>query len=104
MTDIFYGWNLNKARWTEFKDKCVLQFDEQLGVDNYKLMTESIVQAATATIPKKTVTPEYSCPWWSNECKQAIAERKRALNRFRRNRGNMTLLIEYKKAKAKARH
>ena len=102
-TDIFYGWNLNKARWDEFREKCVLKFEEQLGVDNCKAMTDVIIQAATAAIPKKTGYSKYSCPWWTDDCKRAIAETKRAHNRFRRNRGIPLLLLAYKKAKAKAR-
>ena len=101
--EAFYGWNINKANWSDFRDKCVLTFDEQLGVDNYKVMTEVILLAASETIPKKTGQSKYCCPWWTDQCKAAIAERKRLLNRFRRNRGNPTLLLEYKKAKAKAR-
>ena len=102
-TDLFYGWNLNKANWSEFRDKCILRFDEQLGVDNYRVMAEAILSAAAETVPKKTGQSKYSCPWWNDQCKAAIAERKRILNRFRRNREIPGLLLEYKRAKAKAR-
>ena len=101
--DMFYGWNLSKANWVDFREKCTLRFEEGLGVRNGQKMAETIIQAAEAAIPKKTGQSKYSCPWWTSECKQAIAARKRALNRFRRNRGNQRLLLEYKQAKAKAR-
>ena len=102
-TDIFLGWNLNKARWNDFRDKCVLRFEEELGVDNCTIMTDVIIHAATDTIPQITKHSKYSCPWWNSDCQAAIAERRRAQNRFRRNRGISTLLLEFKKAKAKAR-
>ena len=101
--DMFYGWNLRKADWTVFREKCVLRFEEHLGVHNGQKMSETIIQAAEAAIPKKTGLSKYSCPWWTPECKEAIVVRKRVLNRFRRNRGNPRLLLEYKRAKAKAR-
>lgn len=103
-SDIFYGWNLNKANWNEFREKCILKYVDQLGsVENCRVMTDLIVSAATETIPKKTGHVKYCCPWWTDECKEAIRDRKRLLNRFRRNREVPGLLLEYKRAKAKAR-
>ena len=65
-------------------------------------MTEELVQTASECIPQRTGRSKYSCPWWTEECKTAIRERKKALNRFRRTRLT-ALLMEYKRAKAKAR-
>ena len=101
--NVFYGWNINKANWDKFREECDIKFDENLGAGNYELLTETILQAATRNIPIKTGQYKYNCPWWTNECKEAKAARLRALNRFRRNRGNPLLLLEFKKAKAKAR-
>ena len=101
--DRFHGWNLNKAKWDGFRQDCELKFLEESGLDNCRIMTEVIVKAANDNIPHKTGRGKYICPWWTDECKNAIAVRKRALNRFRRNRDQPFLLLEYKKAKAKAR-
>ena len=101
--DMFHGWNLPKANWNEFQEKCFIKFENHLGLENCKVMTDAIIKAATETIPKKTGITKYSCPWWTPQCKEAIAVRKRALNRFRRNRGIPNLLMQYKQAKAKAR-
>ena len=38
--DLFYGWNLDKAKWDEFREQCNLKYDDGLGVDNCKVMTE----------------------------------------------------------------
>ena len=102
-SNMFYGWNLKKARWDDFREKCVLKFVEDLGITNAQAMTDAIIQAAEVTIPKKTGQCKYSCPWWTAACKEAIAARKRTQNRFRRNRGFPHLLMEYKRAKARAR-
>ena len=102
-SNMFYGWNLNKAMWNVFREKCVLHFEEELGIQNCKIMTEAIIKGATETIPRKTGQSKYSCPWWTSDCKEALRERKRMLNRFRRHKDNVNLLMEYKKAKAKAR-
>ena len=95
-------WNLNKANWLEFTDKCDLQFDESMGPENCERITQAIFNAAKETIPQKSGAGKYNCPWWNDECREVIRLRKRALNRFRRSRQN-ALLLEYKQAKAKAR-
>ena len=98
----FHGWNINKAKWTEFQERCQLRFCAELGIDNCSIMTEELVQTASECVPQRTGKSKYSCPWWTEECKTAIRERKKALNRFRRTRLT-ALLMEYKRAKAKAR-
>ena len=98
----FHGWNINKAKWTEFQERCQLRFCAELGIDNCSSMTEELVQTASECVPQRTGKSKYSCPWWTEECKTAIRERKKALNRFRRTRLT-ALLMEYKRAKAKAR-
>lgn len=95
-------WNLSKANWTEFSEKCDIVFDEAEGHRNCELMTQNIMNAAHETIPKKSGKGRYNCPWWTDECKEVIEQRERALNRFRRSR-QYILLLEYKRAKAKAR-
>ena len=95
-------WCLQRAVWDEFSDKCNVQFDVDMGSDNCRNMTETIIAAARQTVPQKTGQGRYNCPWWNDQCKEAIQYRKRALNRYRRSRQNV-LLLEYKKAKAKAR-
>lgn len=102
VSDTTFRWNLNKANWAEFSDKCDLQFNDDLGPDNCACMTTAILDAAKLAIPVRVGTGKYNCPWWNDDCKAAIRLRKRALNRFRRSRQN-ALLMEYKKAKAKAR-
>ena len=100
--DANFRWNLTKAKWTEFMDACDLRFEDSAGDANCLNMTRCIIDTATRTVPKKFGKGKYNCPWWTEECKEATRNRKRALNRFRRSHRN-TQLLEYKQAKAKAR-
>ena len=95
-------WNITKGNWTEFSDKCDLKFDMDKGPDNCTTVTQAIIEVAKQTVPMKNGKGKYNCPWWNDACAEALRLRKRALNRFRRSRQNV-LLLEYKKAKAKAR-
>ena len=102
VSDTTMRWNLNKADWTKFSDKCDLKFNDSLGPANTARMTTAILDAAKQAIPVRASSGKYNCPWWNDDCRAAIRLRKRALNRLRRSRQN-ALLLEYKKAKAKAR-
>ena len=100
--DTSFRWNLDKAKWVDFIDECRIHFDDAAGDMNCMNMTKCIIDAAQKTVPQKSGRGKYNCPWWTEECKEAIRTRKRALNRFRRSHSNIQLL-EYKQAKAKAR-
>ena len=98
----FCGWHINKANWTDFAAKCALIFSEREGMGNYKSITDALLRAAAECIPQKSGQSKYSCPWWNNECREAIRSRRRAQNRFRRSHSTAHLLA-YKAAKAVAR-
>ena len=98
----FIGWNLNKADWTAFTDHCDIRFAESDGMSNYGVITEELLRAARQHIPMKGGRGKYSCPWWTDACKEAIRLRKCALYRFRRSHSTGHLL-ENKAAKATAR-
>ena len=100
--NVFLGWNIDKANWTEFVNRCQLRFQGHLGMRNCSIMTEELIRVAKSCIPQRSGQAKYSCPWWTEECKQAIRDRKKALNRFRRSHLTATLMA-YKRAKAKAR-
>ena len=97
-----HRWNLKKANWTDFAEKCDIHFDETAGESNCATMTKCIVDTARDTVPLKSGKGKYNCPWWTEDCKEAIRARKRAYNRFRRSHRTVHLMA-YKQAKAKAR-
>ena len=98
----FFGWNIYKANWVEFSEKCNLRFIPEHGLGNYATITAAMLEAADVSVPKKNGRSKYNCPWWNDDCKEALRLRDRALNRFRRS--HLTAhLMDYKAAKAKAR-
>ncbi len=71
--------------------------------DSVALVTETIIKAADASIPKSSTNPPKNRkPWWNMECYAAIKEQKRAWNIFRRYPNNDNF-IAFKRAKAIAR-
>nr|CAH7748190.1 unnamed protein product [Callosobruchus chinensis] len=69
-------------------------------VENF---TNNLNLAASQSIPKtQPIVRKKSVPWWNQNIRQAIAERKSALKTFRRNCTQQNL-INFKKARAKAR-
>ena len=99
---IFLGWNIRKADWENFKQHCNFKFDDTEGMQNCELITQTIVDAAEKYIPERKSSAKFNCPWWNDECKEALKERRRAQNRMRRNPHSEFLRIEYRRAKAKA--
>ena len=65
--------------------------------------TSILYEIATKTIPKTSTNPKSPIkPWFNDECKQAVNERKRALYRFERE-PTLENKIEYKRPQAKSR-
>ena len=65
------------------------------------MITDAMLEA-DVFVPKKNGRSKYNCPWWNDDCKEALRLRDRALNRFRRSH-QTAHLMDYKAAKAKAR-
>ena len=71
--------------------------------DPMSLFTFILKDIAGETIPKTSAVPKrFNKPWFSDICKDAIKERNRALDRFKREptEGNLNA---YRAARAKAR-
>ena len=97
---LFTGWNVRKANWTMFQSACDIQFDDNAGIENCDVMTQTIIDTAQNFIPTRNGNSKYQCPWWTNECKEAIKHRRRAQNRMRRDTHSQFLRIEYRRVKA----
>ena len=101
------SWNIDRANWEKFSDKCHIRLDyanEEANVNSLlKLVNNEILSAASCSVPRKSTNPKrMPVPWWSEACAFALKERNRAFFKFKKNpiRPN---LISYKKARAKAR-
>jgi hypothetical protein len=80
-------WKLNKAKLDDFHDLCssTLVYEDISSTENpLETFTELLLAAATQAIPKSGKGSSIVRKvWFSDECKDAICERKRALQIFK---------------------
>ena len=78
-------WKLNKANWELYHLLCeeslkIDKFDNSL--DPLDDFTSSLLDIANKIIPKTSTNPKKNKPWYNDECKDAIKQRKQALSKF----------------------
>ena len=80
-------WILNKANWEVFQSLCT----ETINLDSFKDssdplsdFTSSLINISTKCIPKTSTNPTKSNPWYNDEWKEAIKQRKKSLNNFKK--------------------
>ena len=99
-------WKLANANWDQFQHLCSTRLHQSAisdADDSMSLFTSILKDIAEETIPKTSAVPKrFNKPWFSDICKDAIKERNRALERFKREptEGNLNV---YRIARAKAR-
>ena len=98
-------WKLNKANWDLFHTLC----DESLtntslskSSDPIATFTSSLISISEKCIPKTSTNPKKSNPWYNDDCKEAIKQRKQTLSRFCKFPTNENLNT-YRNSRAKAR-
>ena len=105
--DCAIRYKTDKANWKLFYDRTEMQPFTEDGMESADVWLQQIedklMDAASTCIPLtsgKRAKP--SKPWWNRECKDAVIERKRALDCLKRTHsiGN---LIRYQRAKAQCR-
>ena len=78
-------WKINKADWTIFAQKCEyslsLSLHESANITSIEQFVASVVSISNDTIPTKTRSKmkRIKKPWFTDECKQFITQRKKAL-------------------------
>ena len=99
-------WNLEKARWNEFKDLSIIDadVDEFSTIDDaIDLLNVTFYSAGLQSIPRTTGSfRRKPVPWWNKECSQAHRTMRAATTRYRRRRCPY-YLIQYRKARAQFR-
>ena len=99
-------WKLHKANWEQFKVYCEQSIDQNVfnNCENpAELFTSLVYSAAEKSIPRTLTSPRHpSKPWFNDDCKKAIEERKRILRNFNL-RPIQENLTKFKIARAKAR-
>ena len=78
-------WKLNKANWEQFHSLC----NNFLDIGNFDnstylvaAFTSSLTDISNRCIPKTSTNPKKSNPWYNDDCKNAIRQRKHALAKF----------------------
>ena len=76
-----------QADWTTFKMLCSQQLNNDTFESNDPVIDFSniLIEIAEQTIPKSSINPKPKKPWFDDECKQSIKERKKAEKAFRRS-------------------
>ena len=101
-------WNFKKADWPNFQLSCDLQIIEEeifSAEDPIVPFTEKLISVAKETIPLKKLNfnNKPRNPWFDEECKAAIKERKKAQRKVFRNPTEENI-IAFKRARAKVRY
>ena len=77
-------WNFNKADWDSFQEYIDDNYSRESEPDINNFLNV-VLQAAHNFIPHTTERPGLNhSPWWTPQCKQAVAKRRRALRAFQR--------------------
>jgi ribonuclease HI len=99
-------WKLKTADWPAFKQSIILPEIFSTPTQACADVTTVIIESAVTNIglTKPHATKQLTSSWWTEECTQARKEKNRALNHYKCHRGDLTLWIEYKKARAKFRY
>ena len=98
-------WKLNRANWDLFNTLCT----GKLVPENFKEssdpiadFTSSLIEISKECIPQTSTNPTKSNPWYNDDCKEAIKQRKQALSKFKRS-PNTNNFNDIKVFRAKAR-
>ena len=100
-------YNYDKADWVQFdsvlRNSSVSVHDD---VDaQYEAYRDLVLGAANQCIPKKGVgrRGELGNPWWTDRCKEAVKEKKRGFNRYKRKPSDASAFDEYKAARLRCK-
>ena len=79
-------WKLSKANWNKFEILCeqTITHDKFGDCDDpTKLFTSLLIDAAKQSVPQTSTNPKRpDKPWYNDDCKQAVKDRKQALRKF----------------------
>ena len=99
-------WKLHKADWNKFQICCERSITPDAISDSddpTEILTSLIYNAAKEAIPRTSTNPKHpSKPWYDDNCKEAIGDRKAALRAFNL-RPTSENHVWFKIARAKAR-
>ena len=96
-------WKINKADWTNFAQKCENSLNENANITSIEQFVDSLVSISNDTIPKtRSKMKRIKKPWFTDDCKQSITQRKKALRNLR-NHPTSSNIDRFRICRAKAR-
>ena len=98
-------WKLNRANWDLFNTLCtgkLIPENFKESSDPISDFTSSLIEISKECIPQTSTNPTKSNPWYNDDCKEAIKQRKQALSKFKRS-PNTNNFNDIKVFRAKAR-
>ena len=98
-------WKLNRANWDLFNTLCtgkLIPENFKESSDPISDFTSSLIEISKECIPQTSTNPTKSNPWYNDDCKEAIKQRKQALSKFKIS-PNSNNLNDVKVFRAKAR-
>ena len=98
-------WKLNKADWDLFHTLCNESLTNTFLSDSSDPITDftsSLINISEKCIPKTSTNPKKSNPWYNDDCKEAIKQRKDTLSKFCKFPTHENLNT-YRNSRAKAR-
>ena len=81
-------WKLNRANWGLFNTLCtgkLIPENFKESSDSIADFTSSLIEISKECIPQTSTNPTKSNPWYNDDCKEAIKQRKQALSKFKRS-------------------
>jgi len=97
-------WNLNKADWGTFRMLCEERLTpDDNNIDQMTRFTKTLISIAEECIPKKSTSTKYNRPWFNDDCKKSIRQRRAALRKFNIHPTKENL-DKFRACRAKARH
>ena len=99
-------WVFSRADWEQFHDLCLKGITEDIleEADPLHSFVEIITKAANDSIPRATMIPKKSNPWFDEECREALKARRvldKRVQQSRELRGET--LSAFRRSQAKAR-
>ena len=85
-------WKLNRANWGLFNTLCtgkLIPENFKESSDSIADFTSSLIEISKERIPQTSTNPTKSNPWYNDDCKEAIKQRKQALSKFKRSPNTM---------------
>ena len=79
-------WKLNRANWDLFNTQGtgkLIPEDFIESSDPISVFTSSLIEISKECIPQTSTNPTKSNPWYNDDCKKAIKQRKQALSKFK---------------------